>query len=46
MLEKHYLYIHILHIIKEIRKLYELDYSDCCRIQRIRLCFLFGAKLV
>lgn len=32
MLEKPYLCIQILHIIKEIRKPYELDYSDCCRI--------------
>ncbi len=30
--EKHYLCIHISHIIKEIRKPYELDYSDRCRI--------------
>lgn len=33
MIEKHYFCIHILHILlKEIRKPYELDYSDCCRI--------------
>ena len=30
--QKHYLCNHISHIIKEIRKPYELDYSDCCRI--------------
>ncbi len=31
MSEKHYLRTHIT-VLKEIRKPYELDYSDCCRI--------------